>query len=167
LSSFFDQDRSTWDRELLAEGLKFLELSATGPVLGDYHVQAAIAAVHANAQRAEDIDWHAIVSLYDTLMNVAPSPIVALNRAIAIGESAGPERALQEMAAIADGERLAGYPFYSAALGEFELRRGNYEIARGHFQAALALARNPMESRFLERRVQACDRPSLNHSTGK
>jgi len=158
LSSLLDQDRSKWDQELIIEGLTLLELSATGAQLTEFHVEAAIASIHARALRTEDTEWEAIVSLYDTLMMIRPSPIVALNRAIAIAQSEGPERGLEEIGCIADRDRLAAYPFYSAALGELELRRGRHETAREHFRAAVALARNPMERRFLERRVSACER---------
>jgi RNA polymerase sigma-70 factor (ECF subfamily) len=156
LSSLFDQDRSRWDSYLVDEGQRHLDLSATGPELTEYHVEAAIAWVHAMAHRAEDTDWARIVSLYDTLMTLRPSPVVALNRAIAISQRDGPERGLQEIRAIADHDRLASYPFYHAALGEFEFRSGRHQAAREHFQAALALARNPMERRFLDQRVTAC-----------
>jgi len=91
-------------------------------------------------------------------MKIRPSPIVALNRAIAVAQNEGPERGLEEIRAITDRDRLASYPFYSAALGEFELCGGRHETAREHFQAALALARNPMERRFLDRRLGACER---------
>jgi RNA polymerase sigma factor (sigma-70 family) len=158
LSSLFDQDRSRWDQELVAEGLKLLELSATGSELTEYHVEAAIASIHGRAPRAEDTDWKTIVSLYDTLMTIRPSPIVALNRAIAVAQNEGPERGLEEIGAITGRNRLAEYPFYSAALGELEFRRGQHETARDHFRAALALARNPMERRFLDQRVSACER---------
>ncbi|HEX6841182.1 MAG TPA: DUF6596 domain-containing protein [Stellaceae bacterium] len=156
LSSFPDQDRSRWDRELVGEGLKLLEISASGSDLSAYHLEAAIASIHALAEREEDTDWQAIVSLYDTLMTIAASPIVALNRAIAVAQSEGPERGLSEIRAIADRDRLARYPFYAAALGELELRCGRHDTAREHFRAALALARNPMERQFLDRRIGAC-----------
>jgi RNA polymerase sigma-70 factor (ECF subfamily) len=97
--------------------------------------------------------------LYDRLMEVAPSPVVALNRAIAIAERDGADRGLEELHAIAERGRLSSYPFSPAAVGELELRRGNPERARTHFQAALALARNAMERRFLERRLRCCDGP--------
>jgi len=155
LISLLHQDRSQWDQELVGEGLKLLELSASGAELSAYHVEAAIASIHARARDAHDTDWAAIVSLYDTLMTTHPSPIVALNRAIAIAQNEGPERGLEEIRSIADRDRLAAYPFYAAALGELELRRGRHEAAREHFRAALALARNPMERRFLDRRVAA------------
>jgi RNA polymerase sigma factor (sigma-70 family) len=156
LTSLVDQDRSQWDRDSLREGLKFLELSAAGAELSEYHVEAAIASMHACAARMEDTDWRAIIALYDTLMTLRPSPIVALNRAIAIAQHEGPERGLKEILAIADRERLAGYPFYFAALGELELRREKRAAAAEHFMAALALARSPMERRFLEQRILAC-----------
>jgi RNA polymerase sigma factor (sigma-70 family) len=158
LSSLFDQDRSRWDQELILEGLKLLDLSAKGTELSEYHVEAAIASIHARALRAEDTDWAAIVSLYDTLMTLRPSPIVALNRAIAVAQNEGPDRGLEEIRSITGRDRLAAYPFYSAALGELEFRRGRRETAREHFRAALALARNPMERRFLDQRVNACER---------
>jgi RNA polymerase sigma factor (sigma-70 family) len=157
LTSLFDQDRSHWDQRLIAEGLELLELSAAGPELTDYHVEAAIASVHARAKRVEDTDWGAIVSMYDTLMNIHPSPIVALNRAIAVAQSEGAERGLEEIALIGDRERLASYPFYFAALGELEFRLGHGDTASEHFRAARALARNPMERRFLDQRISGCD----------
>ncbi len=158
LSSLFDQDRSRWDSRLAAEGQRFLDLSATGSELTEYHVEAAIASVHAMAYRTEDTDWGKIVSLYNTLMTIRPSPVVALNRAIAVAQHEGPERGLEEIRAINNSNRLATYPFYHAALGEFEFRSGRHETARKHFRQAVALARNPMERQFLEQRVGVCER---------
>jgi RNA polymerase sigma-70 factor (ECF subfamily) len=156
LSSLFDQDRAQWDQKLLAEGLKLLDLSATGSELTEYHVEAAIASVHAQALHAQETNWAAIVSLYDTLLAIRPSPVVALNRAIAIAQCEGPERGIEELRTIPGSERLSEYPFYHAALGEFQLRSGRNEIACEHFRVALALARNPMEGRFFEERMAAC-----------
>jgi RNA polymerase sigma factor (sigma-70 family) len=158
LISLFDQDRSRWDQELIGKGLEFLELSGAGSDLAPYHLEAAIASIHACARRTEDTDWKTIVSLYDRLMTIRPSPIVALNRAIAVAQNEGPERGLEEIRSITDRDRLAAYPFYCAALGELEIRSGRQETAREHFRAALALARNPMERRFLDRRLGACER---------
>jgi RNA polymerase sigma factor (sigma-70 family) len=157
LSSLFDQDRSLWDSKLIAEGQRLLDLSATGPDLTEYHLEAAIAWVHATAGRIEDTNWGQIVALYDTLMTIRPSPVVALNRAIAIGQHQGPERGLQEILGIANHSRLAKYPFYFAALGEFESRSGKYEQAQEQFERALGLARNPMERSFLRKRIQTCE----------
>ena len=90
------------------------------------------------------------------LMTIRPSPVVALNRAIAVAQSEGAERGLEEIQAIAGVERMAEYPFYHAALGELEHRCNRQEIARQHFRAALARARSPMELRFLQQRLDSC-----------
>jgi len=156
LNSLFDQDRSRWDSNLMADGQRLLDLSATGSELTEYHVEAAIAWVHATAGRTEDTDWGQIVLLYEMLMKIRPSPVVALNRAIAVGQYEGAARGLEEIRAIADSDRLASYPFYFAALGEFELRNGRYETAQEQFRTALALARSPMEREFLARRIDGC-----------
>ena len=166
LSSFLEQDRSRWDAQLATEGQRLLDLSASGAELSEYHVEAGIAAIHASAKNAQDTNWAGIVSLYDVLLKIRPSPVVALNRAIAVAELQGPERGLEELHAIADRERLRAYPFYSAALGEMELRKGKREKAREYFQSALELARNPMERRFLEHRIDACEGAPQNvHAT--
>jgi len=160
LIALFDQDREQWDRALVAEGERLLEQSAAGPELTEYHVEAAIAWVHTTARSAEKTDWRRIVSLYDQLLVIRPSPIVALNRAIAIAQQEGPERGLDEIRGIAESDRLIHYPFYAAAQGELELRRGRIDAAREHFLSALGLARNPAERHFFERRVAACGAPS-------
>jgi predicted RNA polymerase sigma factor len=156
LHALLDQDRSRWDAGLVAQGLALLESSALGHHVTAYHLEAAIAAAHAGAPSVDGTDWTLIVSLYDRLMALAPSPVVALNRAIALGQRDGPERGMEELQAIGDRERLNRYPFYPAAMGELELRCGNRDAARRHFSAALALARNPTERRFLEKRVLSC-----------
>jgi RNA polymerase sigma-70 factor (ECF subfamily) len=157
LNSLMDQDRSLWDQNLVCEGLQLLDLSAKGSKLSEYHLEAAIAAVHATAPSVRDTDWVEIVSLYDTLIGIRPTPIVALNRAIAVGQRDGPERGLAELRTIANAGRLAKYPFYEAALAEFELQRGRSEIAREHFVSALKLARNPMEGQFFKGRISHCE----------
>jgi RNA polymerase sigma factor (sigma-70 family) len=161
LNSLFEQDRSKWISTLVAEGQRLLDLSATGPELSEYHIEAAIAWTHASADRPEKTDWGNIVSLYDQLMTIRRSPVVALNRAIAIAQRDGPERGLEAIHAIPDLDRLATYPFYHAALGEFALRNGRHEAAQEHFRTALALARNPMERQFLTRRIDECERLAL------
>jgi len=159
LTALFDQDRSRWDRAMIREGTGWLERSATGAAMSRYHAEAAIAAVHAAAPSIEQTDWEAIVSLYDRLAAVAPSPIVALNRAIAVAQRDGPEPGLRAIEAIAGRERLEGYPFYHAALGELELRRGNGAMAKEYFNAAAGHARNAEETRFYESRIAACAIP--------
>ena len=161
LSSLFDQDRSQWDSRLIAEGQRLLDLSATGQDLSEYHLEAAIAWVHSAAGKTEDTNWGHIVSLYDKLMMIRHSPVVALNRAIALGQLEGPARGLEEILAIANRDRLTAYPFYFAALGEFQFRTGSYDLAREQFLKARDLARNPMERNFLEARFQACERAAI------
>jgi RNA polymerase sigma factor (sigma-70 family) len=156
LSSLLDQDRSRWDAKMIAAGREWLERSSTGAEISRYHVEAAIAAEHAAAASFEETDWNAILSLYDRLMTIAPSPIVALNRAIVLAQLQGARCGLQAIEAIAQRDRLEHYPFYHAARGELELRCGNAAIARESFKGAQALARNPQERRFLEKRIAAC-----------
>ncbi len=158
LSAFVDQDRTRWDRARLAHGLALFERSAAGDVVSAYHVEAAIAVAHASAPSAEATDWAAIVALYDRLLAIAPSAVVALNRAIAIGERDGAAAGLAALAALPDDDRarLASYPFYAAALGELSLRAGDRDAARAHFTRALALARNHAERHFLTKRLHAC-----------
>jgi RNA polymerase sigma-70 factor (ECF subfamily) len=159
LTPFFEQDRRLWDQTLIADGRRLLELSAAGDSVTTYHLEAAIACVHACAPSARETDWGAIVRLYDALLAVRPSPVVALHRAIAVGQQQGPARGLEAIAAIDGRERLERYPFYAAALAEMEFARGELSRARDRFREALALARNPTERRFLERRLAACERP--------
>jgi RNA polymerase sigma-70 factor (ECF subfamily) len=160
LTVLSEQDRSRWDASLIAEGLRLLEASASGDELTEYHLEAGIAAIHAAAGRAEETRWADIVALYDALMRIRPSPVVALNRAIAIAQHEGPGRGLEALRAIDDEGRLAAYPFHAAALGELELRRGSLEVAAGHFRAARGLARNEEERRFLDHRIAECERRS-------
>lgn len=156
LIPFFEQVRCQWDQRLIDEGLKFLAHSAIGEAPSQYHIEAAIAAIHACATGAQDTDWAAILGLYEELVRLRPSPVVELNRAIAIAQCWGPQSGLEAIRTIRDADRLAQYPFYSAAQGELELRCGHPTAARRHFEAALTLARNPMERRFLARRRDAC-----------
>jgi RNA polymerase sigma factor (sigma-70 family) len=156
LNALFDQDRTQWDQTLIHQGLKLLELASRGSELTEYHIEAAIASVHAAAKSAEETDWGNVISLYDTLMTIRPSPVVALNRAIAIAQREGPKRGLEEIRAIHNLDRLSKYPFYFAALGEFEFRDGRPEKASEHFQTAHSLARNTMERHFFDQRIAAC-----------
>jgi len=152
-----EQDRALWDRRLIDEGLRLLDLSAAGSELSNYHVEAAIAAVHADAPSVEATRWGQIVALYDTLLSLRPSPVVALQRALAVAELCGPDRGLDALRAIEDTERLETYPFYFASLGELELRRGNLAPAKSQFQSALAVARSKLERHFLRGRIAECE----------
>ena len=157
LSPLVEQDRSRWDAGLVEQGLALLDESAAGPVVTAYHVEAAIAAVHVTARSVEETDWNAIVGLYDRLMTIAPTPVVALNRAIAIGQRDGPERGLEMLRAIPDSHRLRRYPFYPAAMGELERRRGDLDAARSYFAAAAGIARNTAERQYLQDRMRECE----------
>ena len=167
LVPLFEQDRSRWDRRLIAEGLTLLSLASEGAEASAYHLEAAIAAVHARAAGEEDTDWARIVWLYDMLMAVRPGPVVALNRAIAIAQRDGPERGLVAIGAIEERDRLAAYPFLPAALGDLELKRGDAAAARAHFQGALELARSPAERRFYARRIADCEASQALPSPGR
>jgi RNA polymerase sigma factor (sigma-70 family) len=156
LSLLPDQDRSQWNIELIQEGQRLLEESASGEVVSEYHVEAAIAWCHASAPTAQATNWAQVIALYDTLLRIRPSPVIALNRAIAIAQHAGPEEGLTAIHAIHDSERLRTYPFYPMALGELELQCGRHGLASQHFSTALQLARNPTEQRFMRSRIEAC-----------
>ncbi|MCH8884773.1 MAG: hypothetical protein IIA41_14930, partial [SAR324 cluster bacterium] len=151
-----EQDRSRWERPLIEQGVRFLERSAQGERVSAYHLEAGIAALHCLAASHEETDWTEIIALYDLLYGLTPTPIVALNRAIAIGQAEGPGKALEELNRIPGARKLKDYPFYPAALGEFHRRAGHREEARDYFAQALRLARSPSESRFLERKLEVC-----------
>jgi RNA polymerase sigma factor (sigma-70 family) len=156
LNPLFEQERARWDAQLIEQGLAWLDRSAAGPLISAYHIEAAIAAAHATARSIDETNWDQIVGLYDRLMHIDPSPVVALNRAIAIGQRDGADRGLEALRAIGDADRLARYPFYQAAMGELEFRRGNLSTANRHFVSAAALARSGSERRFLEKRAREC-----------
>jgi RNA polymerase sigma-70 factor (ECF subfamily) len=157
LTPLEEQDRSRWDVELIAQGQSLLASAIASPgEASSYHFEAAIAGAHASSPRSADTPWATIVALYDGLMRVQPSPVVALNRAVALAHAEGPERGLEAIAAIPRSDMLESYPFYPAAIGELELRRGRRDAAQERFRAALGLARNPMERHFLERRILRC-----------
>jgi len=156
LNLLVEQDRSRWDASTISKGVVLLERASRGNAVSVYHIEAAIAAAHATAPDVERTDWQQIVTLYDRLMTIAPSPIVALNRAIAIAQRDGPDRGFDALHALAGNERLKQYPFYAAALASVELRRGHAAAAQRHFATAAALARNAVERRFLERRQREC-----------
>jgi RNA polymerase sigma-70 factor (ECF subfamily) len=150
------QDRSTWDTALIAQAFHFLDKAATGDELSEYHLEAAIAALHCAAPTYEQTDWGRIMELYDDLYRIKPSAIVALNRAIAAGNATGPEEGLKELYHIPDSARLTEYPFYPAALGEFNFLAGNRTEAARQFAQALNLARTPAEAAFFQRKLEAC-----------
>jgi len=153
LVGLLEQDRSLWDTSLIERGAALLERASVGEHATPYHIEAGIAQVHASSASAQLTDWGKIVWLYDLLMRLQPSPVVALNRAIAVGHAHGPQRGIEELQALADSSELRLYPFLPAALGEFERRAGRMSEARRHFEQAAALARNDAERHFLLERV--------------
>jgi RNA polymerase sigma factor (sigma-70 family) len=150
------QDRSRWDARLVERGVKALEASACGDQVTALHLEAAIAYEHTTAPTLDQTNFARIVSLYDLLLKLRPSPVVAMSRAIAIGEVQGPERALEELAGVKGRVRLERYPFFVAAVGEQQLRAGKRAAARESFRSAVRLARSPTEARFFEARAEAC-----------
>lgn len=150
------QDRSRWDQELLAQGFAYLDRSAQGDDLSEYHLEAGIAALHCAAPTYGQTNWDSILELYTLLYRIKPSPIIALNRAIAAGNALGPATGLAELSQIPDSNKLKDYPFYPAACGEFYLLAGEPAEAAKHFARALTLARNQAEIAFFERKCQEC-----------
>jgi len=152
------QDRSRWSRPLMDQGFAFLNHSAAGGELTAFHLEAGIAALHAGARSFAETDWPGILKLYTLLYELRPTPIVALNRAIALGRVEGPEPALRELETIRGGGRLQRYPFLEAAAGDLHERAGKPAEARTHFRRALSLTRNESERRVFQDRLAALDR---------
>ena len=144
------QDRSRWDGALIAKGFELLDRSASGDELTEYHLEAAIASVHCAAASVAETDWPRIVELYDLLYALRPSPVVALNRAIAIGEARGPQAGLAALGPLADEAKLSVSPFLAGALGRLQLRAGHACEAEKAFGEAAARARNPAEEKFFQ-----------------
>ncbi|MGA9581364.1 MAG: RNA polymerase sigma factor [Allosphingosinicella sp.] len=152
-----EQNRARWDRLLIRRGMDALaRAELLGGADGPYALQAALAACHARALKAEDIDWPRIAGLYDRLREVAPSPVVDLNRAVACGMAFGPEAGLELVEEIAGDAVLRDYPPLQAVLGDLLFRAGRLSEARPHFEAAACLTRNAREASFLLERARAC-----------
>jgi RNA polymerase sigma-70 factor, ECF subfamily len=148
-----DQDRSLWDREQIAEGKALVERALASRRFGPYTLQAAIVAVHAEAPTAGATDWAQIVGLYDALARVEPSPVVELNRAVAVAMRDGPAAGLALIDAILARGDLAGYYLAHSSRAELCRRLGRTAEARAAYERALALTRQEPERRFLERRL--------------
>jgi RNA polymerase sigma-70 factor, ECF subfamily len=153
-----DQDRSLWDRDAIHEGVELVERALRARRFGPYTLQAAIAAVHAEAPTAEATDWTQIVALYDVLMRVEPSPVVELNRAVAVAMRDGPEAGLGMVDGIVARGDLDTYHLAHATRADFLRRLGRKDEAREAYGRALELARQQPERSFLEGRVAELDR---------
>jgi len=140
------QDRSHWDRSLIQRGFDLLDGSASGDELSEYHLEAAIASKHCAAASVSETDWPGIVELYDLLHQLRPSPVVALNRAIATGEARGVEAGLEALGALSGEPKLSASPFLPAARARLLLRAGRSQEAAGAFAEAARKARNPAEA---------------------
>jgi RNA polymerase sigma-70 factor (ECF subfamily) len=151
-----EQDRSRWDRDQITEGLRLLEQALTSRRFGPYTLQAAIAAVHAEAPNASATDWAQIVGLYDVLLRIDPSPIVELNRAAAIAMRDGPQAGLELIDALLARGDLNDYQLAHSARADLCRRLGQMNEARASYERALALTRQEPARRFLERRLQEC-----------
>jgi len=145
-----DQDRGRWDRDRIAEGQAIVRRCLRRNQPGPYQVQAAIAAVHSDAPTAAATDWRQIVALYDQLLALAPSPVVALNRAVAVAEVEGPAAAL----ALVDGLDLDGWYLFHAVRADLLRRLGRPAEAAPAYQAAIARTANAAERAFLEGRLR-------------
>jgi RNA polymerase sigma-70 factor, ECF subfamily len=148
-----DQDRSLWNRAQIAEGMALVERALASGRFGPYTLQAAISAVHADAASPEETDWAEIVGLYDALARLDPSPVVALNRAVAVAMRDGPAAGLALIDAILERDELTDYHLAHAARAELRRRLGRDADARASYERALALASQGPERRFLERRL--------------
>jgi len=147
-----DQNRNLWDKDQIAEGLPLVEEALRGR--GPFAIQAAIAALHCRAANVEDTDWRQIVRLYDLLEQIHPSPVVSLNRAVAIAMVQGPEEGLALVDALASSGGLENYHLLHAVRADLLRRIGSADQARESYARALALVTNDAEKRFLERRIR-------------
>jgi RNA polymerase sigma factor (sigma-70 family) len=148
------QDRTRWDQKLIALGFRYLDASATGGRLHRFHLEAAIAAEHCRAPTLAETDWRRILELYDLLAGMVASPIVALNRAIALGLVEGPAAGLGALAKLADAALARTYPFFYAAVAEFSLALGEHQAAIKAFELAHSVARSPAERCFYDRKLR-------------
>jgi RNA polymerase sigma-70 factor, ECF subfamily len=153
-----EQDRERWDKKQIAEAIPLVE-EALRADIGPYALQAAIAAVHCQAARPEDTDWAQIVKLYENLEEVQPSPIVSLNRAVAVAMAYGPQPALGMINAIAATKELENYHLLHAARADMLRRLGSSAEAAKSYRRALELVTNDSERKFLERRLKEVESP--------
>lgn len=154
-----EQDRQTWDQSMIQRGVQHLRLSAQGGVLTEYHLEAGIAACHSTTASHEATDWARILSLYDQLVRLTPSPVAALNRAIAVGRVHGAQAGLDALVVV---QGLDAYLSLHTAHGAFAAELGQSQAAIAHFRRALALATLPSERTFLERRIAECEAATVS-----
>jgi RNA polymerase sigma factor (sigma-70 family) len=162
----FDQNRALWDRLLIGRGLAALDRATRlGGSRGPYALQAAIAACHAAARTPDETDWFAIAALYQALATITPSPVVELNRAVAVAMASGPEAGLQIVDGLATEPSLAKYHLLPSVRGDLLFKLGRVDEAREEFERAVSLTRNARERRLLLERAAACGRPRTAPTT--
>jgi RNA polymerase sigma-70 factor (ECF subfamily) len=159
-----EQDRARWDKSMIARGMFHFAQSAAGDELSEYHLQAGIAACHCAAKDYKSTDWGKILSLYDRLSEFDQSPVVALNRAVAIANIRGPKAGLQAVRGVRNLNKLDSYYLLYAVLGEFEMQSGNLQAAAEQFRRSFELAETKSERAFLLKRMQRC---ADSQATGK
>jgi RNA polymerase sigma factor (sigma-70 family) len=151
-----EQDRTRWDKSMIARGMFHITQSAAGDELSEYHLQAGIAACHCAAKDYESTNWHQILLLYDRLIEFDHSPVVALNRAVALANLRGPKAGLQALKSIRGLHKLSSYYLLYAVQGEFEMRSGNLQVAAEQFRKSFELVDTKSERAFLLERLQRC-----------
>jgi len=152
-----EQDRKRWDKPMIARGMFHIAQSAAGEEISDYHLQAGIAACHCAAKDYASTDWRQILELYDRLVAFDDSPVVALNRAVALAEVRGPQAGIEAVGAIQNLQSLESYYLLYAVLGDFESRLNHAQAAAAHFRKSLQLAEIKSEQAFLAKRLHACE----------
>jgi len=159
-----EQDRSTWSKPMIARGMFHLAQSAAGDQLSEYHLQAGIAACHCMATDYESTDWRQILSLYDQLIEIDPSPVVALNRAVAVAHVHGPEAGIKAIGSIRVRQLLDSYYLLHAVLAEFQTQLENFQTAAEHLRKAIELTDLKSEQSLLTKRLRDCEERSLQAS---
>ncbi len=152
-----DQDRSRWDQSMIARGMFHFAQSAAGDELSEYHLQSGIAACHCAARDYASTDWKQILMLYDQLVQLDGSPVIALNRAVVVANVDGPDAGLEAVAAIENQKKLESYHLFHAVKGELEFRANRYSDAIKHFTRALELSSVRSEQTFMSGRIHECE----------
>jgi RNA polymerase sigma-70 factor (ECF subfamily) len=151
-----EQNRSSWDRSLIQKGFSYLEKSSFDKNISIYHILAAISAQHCAAPDFESTDWKTILSLYDSLIEIDHSPVVLLNRAIALSKVAGAEQALTELDKIKDNPAMASYHLFYSTKAEFYIQTGDFQEAADCLKRAIGLSPLEAEKDLLKEKLSAC-----------
>jgi RNA polymerase sigma-70 factor (ECF subfamily) len=152
-----EQDRSRWDKSMIARGMFHLTQSASGSEISEYHLQASIAACHCAARDFKETDWPQILRLYDRLSQIDNSPVVALNRAVAVANVHGPAAGIAAVSSIRSSKELRSYYLLHAVLGDFEARLDRPQAAAAHFRKASKQTEIASEVQFLSKRLDECE----------